>query len=243
MAVASNIPTFLICRDIRSWPEAMIPHIERMGGIPIIIDNASTYGPLLDWYASDPCEVVRLPENVGHHSPWLCGAIERIVPENGYYVVSDPDLNIAGCPDETIQHCINLLDRYPSRTKAGLSIEIKDLPPESPVYHNAIGWESKFWQRKMPNDWQCYDAPIDTTFAVYNKRRRVPLQSSQFMHAVRADRPFTCQHLPFYLTTANFTHEMWHYLKHATHGPATMPRYLQGLVQDYESKNPRKCRV
>lgn len=234
------VPVFLICRDIVSWPKAMVPHIRRMGGEPIVIDNASTYGPLLDWYAEKPCEVVRLEENVGHHSPWLCGAVSHYTPQDGYYVVSDPDLNIEYCPDETIQHLRNLLDRYPQIAKAGLSIEISDLPPESPVYHNAIGWETKFWQQKA--DWQCYAAPIDTTFAVYSLRRRIPLESPLFMRAVRAERPFTCQHLPFYLTVNNFSHELWYYFKHATHAPATMPRYLQCLVEDFEKKNPRLCK-
>src|SRR5690606_28651899 len=142
--------------------------------------------------------------------------------------VTDPDLDLGLCPDDTIQHLINLLDRYQDLTKVGLSLEVNDLPSESPVYREALGWETPFWQTKR--DWQCFDAPVDTTFAVYDRRRSPPLAPGmQFTRAVRSDRPFTARHLPFDLTKANITEEDCYYLRNATWS-STMSRYLQCLV-------------
>lgn len=234
----SKVPVFIIMRDLMTWPQAMIPHIRRMGGEPILIDNASTYPPLLDWYATKPCEIIRLEENLLQHSPWLCGAVDHRFPDmpGGRYVVTDPDLDISGCPDCTIEHLGNLYDRYNDIIKAGLSLEILDLPVGSPVYREARGWETPFWLDKR--DWQCYSSPVDTTFAVYNQRRAPHFQQNDFFtrRAIRADRPFTARHLPFYLTQDNFTIEDWYYLKHAN-PRSTMARYLQGLVSHFEKHN------
>lgn len=234
------MPAFIINRNLVTWPRTMVKDLERMGCRPIILDNDSTYAPLLDWYASNPCEVVMLGDNVGHHCPWTTGVFQHYTEPDSYYVVTDPDLDLSSCPDDTVGHLVNLYDRYPDITKAGISLEVLDLPEESPVYQNVLGWETPFWQQKR--DWQCYDAPIDTTFAVYSTKRGFPLHHGQFNRAVRADRPFTARHLPFYLTSKNFTHEDWYYLKKAIGSASTMGKYLQCLVDEYALKNPRKCK-
>lgn len=235
-----KIPVFIICRDLLTWPAAMVPHILRMGGEPVFVDNASTYPPLLEFYSKTPHEVVRLEENLLQHSPWTSGAVDHRIPEmpDGYYVVTDPDLDISGCPDDTLVHLKNLYDRYSDIIKCGLSLEILDLPEASPVYREAKGWETPFWLNKR--DWQCYRSPVDTTFAIYNKRRAAQFNTGLFTNAaIRADRPFTARHLPFYWTQDNFDLESWFYLKHAN-PRSTMARYLQPLVSHFEQHNHRK---
>ena len=67
-----------------------------------VIDNASTYPPLLDYL--DEVErhhiatVMRLPENVGHLAIWACGLLDRL-GITSEYVYTDPDVVPADfCP-------------------------------------------------------------------------------------------------------------------------------------------------
>lgn len=227
----SNIPVFIINRDLLEWPKAMVEHIRRMGSTPVIVDTGTNYEPTLDWYNQDTDLMVYRCQNHVQHTPWFSGVVTQCMPESRYYAVSDPDLDISNCPDDTIQHLINLLDRYDDIAKAGLSLEVHDYPDGSPVKSLAIGWETPFWQTKR--DWQCYSAPIETTFAVYARMRPINIGGHGFLDAVRSDRPYTARHLPFYLTDDYFPQDVWHYLKRASK-VSTMARYLEPLVQKYE---------
>jgi hypothetical protein len=52
-----------------------------------IVDNASTYKPLLDWYSQQKdVKIIKLGINNGHTSPWKNG----IINSSDYYVVTDP---------------------------------------------------------------------------------------------------------------------------------------------------------
>jgi hypothetical protein len=236
MSNQPNVPVFIINRDLLEWPRAMVAEIRRMGATPIIVDTGTTHKPTADWYESDRHLMTLWCENHVQHTPWISGAVGSVMAESRYYVVTDPDLDISGCPDETIQHLINLLDRYGDIAKAGLSLEVNDFPDGSPVKQNAIGWETPFWQNQR--DWQCYSAPIETTFAVYDRQRRINIGGPGFLDAIRADRPFTCRHLPFYLTEDYFPEDVWYYLKNASK-VSTMARYLEGLVSKYDERYAR----
>jgi hypothetical protein len=49
--MAKPIRVIINNRDMLSWPKAMLEYLENVPNIiPVIIDNASTYPPLLEWY-------------------------------------------------------------------------------------------------------------------------------------------------------------------------------------------------
>ena len=58
-----------------------------------VIDNASTYPPLLDYLGEVErhhlATVIRLPENVGHLAIWACGLLDRL-GITSEYVYTDP---------------------------------------------------------------------------------------------------------------------------------------------------------
>lgn len=228
------VPCFIINRDQLTWPRNMIPHIERLRLRPIIIDNASTYPPLLDWYKETHVEVIRLKENLGHRSPWTSGMVDAIV-KGRFYVVTDPDLDLSGVPDNSMEHLVDLLNRYPTITKAGFSIRIDDIPATCPLYRKILEWERPFWVRMR--DGICYDAPVDTTFAVYDKARALNLKdNNKFVKAVRAKKPYSVKHLPFYWTKYTFDEEAHYYLTHAN-SSSTMAQYLKPLIEQFENDN------
>ena len=75
-----KIPVIINNRNLLTWPKAMVRDLSKWEGIGdiYIVDNGSTYEPLLDWYETKPCGVIYLNKNVGHQAPWLCGLVERV---------------------------------------------------------------------------------------------------------------------------------------------------------------------
>lgn len=182
----------------------------------VIVDNASGYGPLLEWYERDcPYEVVRLKDNIGCHAPWHCGAI--LPPEEhrrrfggDYYVLTDADLSLDGVPKDLLDVFVEAFDRYPDVTKVGPGLEIDDLPANSPVMREVVAWEGQFWRHRR--DERFYNAAIDTTFGVY--RTGVPCKGV----CLRGDRPYVARHLPWYITPKTLTDEQRFYVRSAVGG-------------------------
>jgi hypothetical protein len=181
--MAKPIRVIINNRDMLSWPKAMLEYLENVPNIiPVIIDNASTYPPLLEWYQTGPCEVLKVNQNLGHRAPCITREVFNNLER--YYVVTDPDLDLSGVPTDLIDHLIEGLNLHPDKRKAGLSLEINDLPTDSPVYENAIKWETGFWNNLKTNGF--YHSPVDTTFAVYDiQKELLPFIPC----ALRADRP------------------------------------------------------
>ena len=64
--------------------------------------------------------------------------------------------------------------------------------------YDLIEWETRFWQQQIGKTLSgdpIYRAPIDTTFAVYNKRY---FRRETHLAAVRFGGRYTCRHLPWY---------------------------------------------
>lgn len=190
--------------------------IDRIPGTEVtIVDNASTFAPLLEWYATCRYRVVRLDENIGEHAPWACGAIlpsalhrERFGSD--YYVVTDPDLSLESCPVNVLEVLVSGWLSYPSLTKIGLSLEIDDLPDTSPMANNVKMWESQFWRNRR--DERFFEADVDTTFALY--RCDVPFIRAQTTgNSLRSDRPYTARHLPWYIDPDHVTVEEEYYIR------------------------------
>jgi hypothetical protein len=168
--------------------------VECLRGIPdaeiIIVDNASTYAPLLEWYKTNPCEVIRLKDNRGKLAPWTLA--DRRMKEL-CYVVTDSDLDLTGVPSDVLPLLWQGLKKYPRMVKAGLSLRIDDLPAAFESTAEIVRWESQFWKRKLDDCW--WVADIDTTFALYR-----PGTGHAYTPAIRADVPYTARHLPWYRT-------------------------------------------
>lgn len=153
---------------------------------PVVVDNLSTYRPLLDYYDSHPCKVIRMKKNYGHTVMWH-GLIE--IP-SGRFIITDPDLDMSGVPDDFLRVMNDGLDLYPWAAKCGLSLEINDLPDnDEGKYIHQI--EDVFWEK--PLDPLYFDAITDTTFALYRETTR------EHTHvAIRTNRPYTARHYSWY---------------------------------------------
>jgi hypothetical protein len=164
-----------------------------------IIDNASTYQPLLEWYEKCGCTVIRREENGGGKVAF------QHVDNSDWYVVTDCDLDVSDVPRDALTKLRKALEDNPEYKKAGLSLELKDLP-ETHLTDAIKKWEAKFWQTRLNS--QFWVADVDTTFAVY----RPGTLWGGYGPALRSDRPYTCRHAPWYWNLDNLTDEQQYYL-------------------------------
>ena len=160
------------------------------GLIPIIIDNHSTYEPLLEWYLKCPYTIIRLKENYGSHVLWKAPLFDFLKTEK-QHILTDPDLDLSGVPDDFLEVMQEGLKRYPEFTKIGLSLEINDLP-DSPEGNFIRGVEGKYWRN--PLDDRYFIADTDTTFCL-----RTQIEHTH--KALRTNRPYTARHIPWYYTS------------------------------------------
>ncbi|HVS43718.1 MAG TPA: glycosyltransferase family 2 protein, partial [Candidatus Dormibacteraeota bacterium] len=89
MGEALDHPVFITCRDRVTALRALVRWLEGAGCTRIhLVDNQSTYPPLLDYYAATPHTVIRLRDNLGHRAAWESGAV-REHAAGEHYVVTD----------------------------------------------------------------------------------------------------------------------------------------------------------
>lgn len=163
--------------------------------IPVIIDNGSTYQPLIDWLIKTHYTVIHLNPKDDHKSPWYSGVIKAYAKGRDY-IVTDCDLDISTVPLDMVEH-LKAGFEVESVLKVGLSLEINDLPA-NPYTADVQQWESRFWEAKRGG---YYLADIDTTLALYDGKREIDKSmfgKRAFYSALRADRPYTAKHLPWY---------------------------------------------
>ena len=184
--------------------------------IPIIIDNNSDYGPLLDWYDECKYEIIRLRENLGHHAPWKCGIVDQ--DDSKLYGVTDCDLDISGVPVDLITF-LSLPLSWSGVIKSGMSLRIDDLPEWQ---NEVVEWERQWWNRPVHNGTYYY-ALIDTTFAIYNRETPKNIATSVGSKAVRSGHPYVARHMPWYLDAENLDEENKHYFRSANSSNSWKP--------------------
>lgn len=160
--VTTEVPTFVMCRDRLTPLVALVHWLEEAGrGRVLLIDSASSYPPLLDYYESCPYPVHRCTDNVGNRSPWALG----LVPQDEPYVVTDCDvLPDQGCPEDVYDHLGELVARFGEEPKVGLGLRLDDLPVQYSARRIVQKNESQFWEKEVSPG--IFRAEVDTTFAL-----------------------------------------------------------------------------
>lgn len=198
-----------------------IAWLERSGMRNIyIIDNASTYPPLLAYYRKTPHTVFLLNCNVGFMALWKTVLFQRF--RNDYYVYTDPDIiPVRECPIDAVEFFYTLLHKYPNIDKVGFGLEIEDLPDHYPLKEKVQLWESKFWVEEVESN--VFSAPIDTTFALY----RPGSMGGSELKALRTGGLYRARHLSWYVNTCHLPEEELYYMEHVG-ASASWTSELQG---------------
>lgn len=165
----------------------------------IILDNASTYPPLLEWYKNCGHTVIHLEGNLGFKALWKSRLTKNLY-RKGWYIYTDSDVELAkDCPDDIIERMLHVMTvERPSALKTGPSLLINDLPDCFANKTDVIAHEQKFWEHR---EGDLFRAPIDTTFALY--RPMSGLNRSRAAEGYRLAPPYALRHLPWYADSAN----------------------------------------
>ncbi|MDR0429148.1 MAG: glycosyltransferase family 2 protein [Tannerellaceae bacterium] len=176
-----------------------------------IIDNQSTYPPLLQYYTECPFPVFKLKENLGFKALWKSDLRKKFCTD--YYIYTDSDVVPADyCPGDFIDYFLKILKERPFARKAGFSLRIDNLPDRYNNKEKVVQWENQFYKKPV-ND-KLYRAPIDTTFALY--RPYAGLSRSRYVETYRTAYPYQAEHLPWYVDTNNMSEEEKYYISHCT---------------------------
>jgi hypothetical protein len=204
----SAIPIFINVRDLLTPLKAQVAWLERAGHENItLLDNCSSYPPLIDYLADTPHKVVRLGENLGSHSIWLAG----LAPDEPY-VFTDPDIvPIDECPLDAVEHLATLLGRHDG-PKVGFGLYMKDLPDT--IDPGIVRWETGPEIRGTMVGDGVRQSLVDTTFAVY----RGSVKEHTY-RGLRTEHPYLARHLSPGWYGGELTDEHRYYLAHAIKGP------------------------
>lgn len=185
----------------------------------VVLDNGSTYEPLLDWYKQQVVEVHFCQQNYG---PEALDCARNFEPDfqkkynhiilNQYHVYTDSDVvPVDEVSDSFIDDMIALSKKY-DIPKLGLSLKIDDIPDHFSLKGKVVEHESSFFQRQYIDDELCrlFKAPVDTTFAVNSPGMLCGYSDL----AYRAAGTYFARHVPWYYDSNNLPTDETYYLQH-----------------------------
>nr|WP_317632518.1 glycosyltransferase [uncultured Flavobacterium sp.] len=207
---AYDIPIIINNRNRVTFLKQMISSLESKGYHNIyIIDNKSSYQPLLDYYKKSKHKIFYLDENVGFLSLWKSGIYKQF--KNNFFVYSDSDVvPTENCPHNFLQIFLDKMYEDKKIMKIGLSLKIDDLPDYFKNKKEVIDWESQYFEKQ--EDGLYYNANVDTTFALYR-----PFMSggASRLKMFRSKKPMEAYHMPWYNDSSNLSEEELFYINSA----------------------------
>jgi len=175
-----------------------------------IIDNASTYPPLLKFYDSCKYKVFRLKENFGFRAFWESGIYKNFLKD--YYVYTDSDVVPCNeCPNDFLDTFLKQMKKDNTIFKIGMGLKIDDLPECFANKGDVLEWEAQY--HKNIYDAQFFEANVDTTFALY--RPGLKQSANLYVKMLRSRAPIEAYHLPWYSDSKNLSEEDVYYIMHA----------------------------
>jgi hypothetical protein len=214
---ACSVPVVINNRNRLEYLRRQVAWLESAGFEDVLIlDNDSSYAPLLEWYEGTRHEVVHLGANLGRYALWNHPVFERV--RRGYYIYTDSDVvPCERCPADFLDFFFEALGRFPWCEKVGFGLRIDDVPSHYAAAGAVRDRESRHWTK--PYSQHLYDASIDTTFALY----RPFAMGGHWCKALRTAGPYQAQHLPWYENSSEPSEEQRHHALHRAARHATRP--------------------
>lgn len=207
------IPIFIINFNRLSDMKILINSLQIRGYKNIyIIDNNSTYPPLLEYYKSieNKVKILKQNDNIGHLVFWKKPEIFWKY-SLGYYVVTDSDIiPNKDLPIDFLKTFIEKLKKYPNVTKVGFALDLDSIPANYPLLDQVIKWEKKYWINNVEEN--IFISEIDTTLAIYRPKYLI---DNKFLVALRMAGKYTAKHGGWYSIPNKFSEEEKYYFKTA----------------------------
>lgn len=170
-----------------------------------IIDNGSTYPPLLDWYSHLKYVTLHRYHNIGPRAIYDTGLISSF---EGWVAYSDSDLELddlspAGFIEDMLEKTLSM-----GHIKGGLSLRIDDIT-EQQYGAQWKEWEKKYWQNQIAPG--IYEAELDTTFCLVKKD--IPFQYKALRFG-----SYPARHIPWYLPKdlKDISEEEQYFIQHSS---------------------------
>lgn len=239
MQDTSAFPIYIISFNRLSYLKQMIEMLEKYHLYNIhIIDNASSYPPLLKYLQKTPYKVHYMKKNYGHMVFFEAPEFQS-VRENEYYVLTDPDVSITeNCPSDFMDYFYQILQQYPKFNKVGFSLKLDDIGDKTEYQKTLKRWEKLFYKNKM-NLFKpyLYNSSIDTTFALYRPKKL--WKSKSFYKAIRVGFPYETRHLPWYKDDTELSKEDKFYIgKDIGSGNWNGESHVEDIKDLLKSKSP-----
>lgn len=189
----------------------LIASLEKRGYFNIyIIDNLSTYPPLLDYYEKCRYKVFRLDRNIGTLALWVSGIHKQF--DSNFFVYTDSDVvPIDECPDDFMLFFLNAMKKHKLARKIGFSLKLNDLPDCNLLKDSIIGFEKNYYDFFIQEE-NLYRAPIGATFALYRPRGKYN-HANNYIEIYRTGHPYEARHLPWYQDSLNPDEEEKYFLE------------------------------
>ena len=200
-----NIPIFIISYNNYTHVKNMVEQIQKYTTNISIIDNHSTYPPLVSYLKSieNTVRVIYKDQNYGHRVVYR-PEIQELMGEK--YIITDPDLQLnPNLPSNFIEILDELTEKY-QICRIGLALDIfsDDIDPkvmnkfvylEGGGSTNVGNVELAYWNNIIiDHNYELYIARTDTTFSFINKKYNY-IEYDGF----RIGGNFTCKHKPFHI--------------------------------------------
>lgn len=216
-----NIPLIIPCfnqltylKNLINWFQWYYPNN------PIhIVDNGSTYKPLLAYYTGldpDSVTVSRFGEN-----EFIKNLTEYLkfpyIEQYEYYCLSDPDIMPApNTPMNFLEEFKFAIDQK-GYHRAGFNLITDDLPDYLNEKAMIVGNEKELLREPVlkHGEFLGYKAPLDTTFCLYKRDNggwSCPMDGKNWGNCLRL---FNAYHLGWFVDGNNLNEEMKYYFEHA----------------------------
>jgi hypothetical protein len=198
-----------------------------------IIDNDSTYPPLLEYYkelsTTSVAKVYYTGKNCGPHIFWnrqaINGGRPHLLDKNRLdeikgeglnwhlkqstpYLYTDSDcVPSKDCPNDLIPHMLELLEKFPNCKKVGAGLRIDNIPD---CFHNkqkVIKAECIYYAHRLPGYAR---SPVDTTLALYPPYGEFSCNWDN----IRTLSPYLIEHAGWYTDSENLSEEEKYYREH-----------------------------
>ena len=203
------IPIFINSRDRVEPLQRLINWLQLAGYKNVhILDNKSTYPPLLSYYdevVKQGVNVWPLNVNFGHKALWESNIL-NILQIGTPYVYTDSDVvPDEDCPHDILAVMADILARRLYLKKVGLSLHIDDI-----TYYNSNFIRKVEGAMRHIHIHEGYFQSTDTTFALYRNWHHYSLRES-----VRTSDSIMGRHMPWYYDFDNLPADELYYMEHA----------------------------
>lgn len=207
------IPIIINNRNRLTFLKDLLAFLSKLDCRIIILDNESTYEPLLEFYnsISKDVEIVCLNENLGHQAIYKWK--KHLDFKEKFFIYTDSDIvPTEYCPSDLLEYLQDNKQKYYSYQKIGLSLKTDDIPEFYLHKNQVIEWEKNLIRKNIDD---CFtESPVDTTFAIYEKD-----SLSAHVHlltpCLRTKFPYQARHMPWYSDTNKLSYEESFYIAKA----------------------------